>query len=253
MLWIENVPHLEILDASSNRLTKISKLENLPHLQLRELNLQENSIDKLSLTRSFKSLRKLNINGNHITAITVENISGEPISDSDEYSLEELYANNNKIRSWDKSWEKLVNLSKLDLSYNSLNTEGEEQVELPDLSKSKKLIYIKLDNNKIGNMEAVIRMILPSGNKNKSSNQCSNLSDGQSYVKLILFKNIIKTVNLPCLKKLKNAIIYLEGNELNQEDRAKLLDFNKGNENIKVIIPEIIKDNSVDTQVLGNQ
>jgi Leucine-rich repeat (LRR) protein len=252
MLWIENVPNLKILDISSNRLTKISKLENLPHPQLRELNLQENSIDKLNLTKSFKNLRKININSNRITTITVENISGEPISDFDGYLLEELYANNNKIDKWDKSWEKLVNLSKLDLSYNSLNTDGDGKVGLPDLSKAKKLIYIKLDNNKIGSIEALIRMILPR-NENKSINQCDNLSDGQSYVKLILFKNSIKTVDLSCLRKLKNAVVYLEGSQLNQKDRENLLNFIKVNENIKVIFQEINKDNYIDTQTSDNQ
>jgi hypothetical protein len=95
-------------------------------------------------------------------------------------------------------------------------------------------------------------MILPR-NENKSINQCDNLSDGQSYVKLILFKNSIKTVDLSCLRKLKNAVVYLEGSQLNQKDRENLLNFIKVNENIKVIFQEINKDNYIDTQTSDNQ
>ncbi|CAJ0943734.1 unnamed protein product, partial [Mesorhabditis belari] len=147
---LTGLDHLQILDLSGNKLTKIRSADFEKVAELEELLLNENGIGEIEegSFENLSQLRVLSIQNNQITAITKNTFKGLE-------NLEELYLQNNQISSID--WTAFRNLKKLkilDLGRNHISS-----VDLQGFDKLEKLI---LNNNSIQTLKNVVLRSLPS-------------------------------------------------------------------------------------------
>lgn len=99
--------HLRLLSIQSNRLTRITNLESLADT-LEELYISHNGITELSGLAPLKKLRVLDISNNKITHLT---------HISHLHQLEELWASNNALESFDEIHSECKALTNLDTVY----------------------------------------------------------------------------------------------------------------------------------------
>lgn len=104
---LDHLPNLRILSIQSNRLTQIANLEALRN-SLEELYISHNGLTELSGLSALSKLRVLDISNNKITNLT-------HLSHLDD--LEELWASNNLLESFDEIERECKHLTKLDTVY----------------------------------------------------------------------------------------------------------------------------------------
>lgn len=104
---LDRLPKLRILSIQSNRITRISNLEALANT-LEELYISHNGITELSGLASLRKLRVLDISNNRIRKL-------EYIAHL--HDLEEFWASNNQLESFDEIEKECKSLTKLDTVY----------------------------------------------------------------------------------------------------------------------------------------
>ena len=172
----------------------ISKIENLPLINLQKLSLDFNEISKIENLNKLNNLQELRLYENKISKI--ENL--ETL-----INLTYLNLTNNKI-SKIENLNKLTNLQKLYLSSNNI-----EKIENLETLTNLKELYLSYNNiEKIENLETLtnLKELYLSYNKIKKIENLNKLTNLQ---KLELYNNvIIKIENLSSLTRLQALHIF---------------------------------------------
>ena len=121
---LDKLPNLKQLELGSNRIRKIENLENLPHLE--DLWLGKNKISKLEGIDVHTKLRRLSLQANRLTEVTAEALKHNT-------SLTDLHLSENGIRQM-KNFSHLKKLRLIDFCFNPI-TEINEVDELPVLEE----------------------------------------------------------------------------------------------------------------------
>ncbi|CAJ0565961.1 unnamed protein product, partial [Mesorhabditis spiculigera] len=140
---LKGLDHLQILDVSANKISKL-RADDLDSLtDLRELYLNDNAISEIEdgAFSALSSLRVLSIQNNQLGAISRNMFKGLE-------NLEELYLENNNLAHVDwTAFRQLKKLRVLDLGRNQLTS-----IDLQSFDKLEKLI---LNNNSLQNLKNV--------------------------------------------------------------------------------------------------